>query len=147
MGNKWTNFEGLFSLSTDGEQIFLFCLAGGGEFYPLAGLSYNGEFSPPGLLDYQFNESAVPDSIADFSIVLNPHKDNWAFTSRVSGSKDEVRLAFLNTNNWEGNDDARFKSTNPPKTGSGAGSRSLSLLRFGGVLTAITFASLSHMLF
>ena len=137
LGNEWSTFEGVFSLSTDGEQVFLFCISGGGEFYPLAGLSYNGEFSPPGLPSYQFNESAVPDSLVDASIVLNPHKDNCAFTSRVEGSKDEVRLAFLDSKNWECNDNARFKSTNPPRASGGWPSRISNNYVGGSVLMVV----------
>ena len=115
----------------------MFCISGGGQFYPLAGLSYNGDFSPPGLPSYQFNESAVPDSLVDASIVLGPNKDNCAFTSRVQGSKDEVRLAFLNSKNWECNNGARFKSTNPPGASGGRPSRFNSNFVGGSVLMVV----------
>ena len=107
-GQQWTNFEGAFSLSQEGEQVFCFCFDAAGGVHHLAALSYNGEFVEAGRASYGANESALPPELTNYSIVLTPHKDNWAYASAASGTKDIVRTSLLNPNNWEGSDDSRF---------------------------------------
>jgi hypothetical protein len=108
LGNEWSTFEGIFSLGTEGEQIFLFCYTGGGTVHPLAALSYNGPFSTPGLPSYMFNESAVPDGLENATIVL-PRKKNWAFNSPTTGTREQVRPLFLDPGKWQGSDDFPYK--------------------------------------
>jgi hypothetical protein len=102
LGNEWSTFEGIFSLGTEGEQVFLFCYSGDGStVHPLAALSYNGPFSTPGLPSYMFNESAVPDGLENATIVL-PRKKNWAFNSPTTGTRNKFVLFSWTQGNGRG---------------------------------------------
>jgi hypothetical protein len=41
-GTNWTSAQGIFALSTEGEQVFLYCLNGQQQPRPIAAISYNG---------------------------------------------------------------------------------------------------------
>jgi hypothetical protein len=41
-GKNWTSARGVFALSTEGEQVFLYCLNGQQQPRPIAAISYNG---------------------------------------------------------------------------------------------------------
>lgn len=102
-GTNWTSVQGVFSLSTDGEQVFLFCIGADKSARPLAAISYNGPFSPPGLASYGTNESALPDSLAENGTIVLPHEYRWEYQSRgVTMDIDDLRADIRDTNNWRG---------------------------------------------
>lgn len=41
-GKDWQSVQGVFSLSTEGEQVFLYCLNSSSQPRPIAAISYNG---------------------------------------------------------------------------------------------------------
>jgi hypothetical protein len=133
LGNEWSTFEGIFSLGTEGEQVFLFCYSGDGStVHPLAALSYNGPFSTPGLPSYMFNESAVPDGLENATIVL-PRKKNWAFNSPTTGTREQVRPFFLDPGKWQGSDDFRYKGSPTASTGNRPGIVATTMAMITGV--------------
>lgn len=106
-GQDWTNAQGVFSLSTEGEQVFLFCLSAARAARPIAAISYNGPFQQAGLAAYGTNESALPDSLAggNGTIVL-PHEDRWTYDGPNSLEINALKAAIQDTaSNWRGTSD------------------------------------------
>ena len=102
-GNDWTEVASPFSLSQDGEQVFLFCLSGNDEARPIAAISYNGEFSEPGLPSYGLTQSALPASLADEGTIVLPHEERWEYQSKDAVLDIEVLKADIrNTDSWKG---------------------------------------------
>jgi hypothetical protein len=102
-GSDWMIEYGVFALATEGEQVFLYCLSADQTPRPLTAISYNGPFQPPGLPEYAFNESALPDelSIYNASIVL-PHEHRWYYNGPKFLETSELKAAIQDTNNWVG---------------------------------------------
>jgi hypothetical protein len=108
--------EGVFSLSTSGEQIFLYCYSASGDINHLSALSYNGPFQEPGLFDYGFNESALPSSLeADGAIIL-PYEVNYIYDGPQSSDGNEYKILLKDATNWKGSS-ARYSLTLPSASG------------------------------
>jgi hypothetical protein len=97
--------EGRFSLSTEGEQIFLYCYSASGDINHLAALSYNGPFQEPGLFDYGFNESALPSSLVDDGAIILSHEDNNIYNGPQNQDSDEYKVLLKDATNWKGSKD------------------------------------------
>lgn len=103
-GDGWEKADGTFSLSTEGEQIFLYCQAASGDVRHLAGLSWAGDFSPPGLPNYGLNESALPDQLKELgSVALDPFP-NYAYGGPSGGQipLEDLQEQFQDPSNWQG---------------------------------------------
>jgi hypothetical protein len=103
-GDKWKAIEGSFSLSSEGEQVFMYCYGGEGDAIPLAAISYNGGFQEPGMQTYGFNESALPASLLLNGTIVLPHgEDHWSYDGPSGVTDTELKEAFQDVeNNWKG---------------------------------------------
>ncbi|KAG7369396.1 hypothetical protein IV203_032139 [Nitzschia inconspicua] len=103
-GRSWQSVQGVFALSTEGEQVFLYCLDGSNQPRPIAAISYNGPFLPPNLPDYGFNTSAVPQELVDANAtIVLPHEHRWQYIGPKLLEINELKAAIQDTEtNWEG---------------------------------------------
>jgi hypothetical protein len=102
-GQDWTTAQGVFSLSTEGEQVFLFCHSAQKAARPIAAISYNGPFQPAGLPSYGTNESALPDSLSANGTIILPHEDRWEYAGPKVLEVDALKAAIQDTDaNWQG---------------------------------------------
>lgn len=116
-GQDWMNAQGVFSLSTEGDQVFLFCISAQQVVRPVAAISYNGPFQPAGLASYGTNESALPDSLALNGTLVLPHEDRWMYVGPDVLEMNALKDAIQDTaTNWEGNSDGSA-SGGPAQTG------------------------------
>ena len=106
--NDWIEVRNDFELSTEGEQIFLYCLAASDDPRPLNALSYNGPFQEPGRLTYGFNESALPSNLKDVGHVVLPHMDNYNYAGVTNAEDDVLRVAIEDPASWVGSNEARY---------------------------------------
>jgi hypothetical protein len=105
----WQVEDGSFSLSTDGEKLFLYCEAANGEPRPLMALSYNGQYQEPGRPFYGFGESALPQELRDIGAILLPHFNNYVYEGPTQQADDAVlKAAVVNPDTWTGKNDGRF---------------------------------------
>ena len=108
MGNDWTTIDGSFSLSPDGEHVFLYCYSADGITQrPLTAISYIGDFQPPGLSDYGNNQSALPTELAannnEGAIILGKN-EYWVYAGPSNAEVTELKAAMKDTSNWQGGD-------------------------------------------
>ena len=107
----WVLEEGDFSLSVEGEQVFLFCRSADGSPRPLSALSYNGNFSAPFLPIEQYDNfhSALPDNLVESGSIALPTMSNYVYNGPGTAlTNDALRLEIQNPANWEGHDRNRF---------------------------------------
>jgi hypothetical protein len=134
--------EGVFSLSTSGEQIFLYCYGATGDINHLSALSYNGPFQEPGLFDYGFNESALPSSLEEDGAIILPHEVNYFYNGPQSSDSLEYKILLKDPANWKGST-ARFSLSDPSAGGpSGATTLAPGLLWMAGVAGVSMLAAL-----
>jgi hypothetical protein len=100
-GNDWVPLEGAFSLNPQGEQVILYCF-GATEIHHLAAISYNGPWQEPGLPSYGFNESALPESLANNRSITLEHCDTWEYSGKRSAEVSVLKTAMANVKNWKG---------------------------------------------
>jgi hypothetical protein len=118
--NDWVEVRNNFELSTEGEQIFLYCVAASGDPRPLNALSYNGAFQEAGRQNYAFNESALPTSLEPVGTVVLPHKNNYNYNGETGIRDNLLRLAIQNPDSWVGSDETRYTLVLPGDEKSGA---------------------------
>uniref|UniRef100_A0A7S4ABY4 Endonuclease I n=1 Tax=Pseudo-nitzschia australis TaxID=44445 RepID=A0A7S4ABY4_9STRA len=108
-GSSWTSeVKKGFALSASGDTVIVYCTTtmesedytflsaiafARGKFLELKGES----------VEYGPTSSALPDSIADFAIVLE-NKDNYIYSGKRSASKSFLQYYFVDKTNWEGSD-------------------------------------------
>ena len=126
-GNEyWVLQEGEFSLSVEGEQVFLFCLSADGSPRPLAGISLNGNFSAAFLPIEQYDafHSALPDSLAQVGSVALEKMPNYVYNGPGTAlTNDALRLALQDKDNWQGSENNRFGLEGIEGFGAGASLR------------------------
>jgi hypothetical protein len=113
-GNDWQVEDGSFSLSTDGEKLFLYCEKASGEPRHLMALSYNGPYQPSGRLFYGFGESSLPEELEDIGAIVLPHFNNYVYEGPTQANNDILKAAVVNPDNWTGKDDGRFRIEDVP---------------------------------
>ena len=107
--NDWQVQDGSFSLSTDGEKLFLYCEAANGEPRHLMALSYNGSpYQDPGRPFYGFGESALPEELRDIGAILLPHFNNYVYEGPTQANDAVLKAAVVNPDSWTGRNDGRF---------------------------------------
>jgi hypothetical protein len=108
-GQDWEVEDGTFSLSTDGEKLFLYCEAASGEPRHLMTLSYNGRpYQPPGRLFYGMGDSALPEELRDIGAIVLPHFSNYVYEGPTQANDDVLKAAVVNPDSWTGKTDGRF---------------------------------------
>jgi hypothetical protein len=108
-GTDWEVEDGSFSLSTDGEKLFLYCEEASGDPRPLMALSYNDSpYQPPGRLLYGFGESALPEELGDMGTIVLPHFNNYVYEGPNQADVAVLRAAVVNPGVWTGKNDGRF---------------------------------------
>ena len=138
MGDKWEVVQGVFALSTLGEQIFLYCLDANGSPQPMTALSYNGPFQPSGLSHYLFNESALPKNLETLGRVILPYMHNYYYNGPPKGTTAETQQWIQDPKYWKGSDTVRFDYGNVAGTSAATSINSLNLLVLAS--SAVTFS-------
>lgn len=108
--NLFETVEGNFTPSVEGEPLFIYCLAGGGDQRPLTVFNYGGILAEPGLENYAENETALPENFPEQGVINLPHFNNLIYTGQgvEELSTEDLRIAVRNPSNWEGSDDRRY---------------------------------------
>lgn len=107
-----------FSLSTDGDNIFIYCLDADDVPNFLWGFSYNGPWLDDGLADDQYGEgfSALPRSLDFLGSTALTHLDNCVYNGTLSGRKTELQQLFMDPEEWVCQDSPRFILRQEPPT-------------------------------
>ena len=95
--NSWESISGSFILSTNGDNMHLFCMSNTPLF--LSSLIYNGiGWSEPNNDPSSFTSdtSALPSPPS----VALPNKRSFSYNGKKSGSKDEILVDFSNPSKW-----------------------------------------------
>jgi len=104
-GTEWKAIDGSFSLTPEGEQVFLYCYSADGFERPLTALSYNGPFQLPGLENYLFNESALPTELLDEEgAIILPTEEHWNYAGPSGVTPEELREFIKDPSQWKGGD-------------------------------------------
>eukprot|EP00980_Cylindrotheca_fusiformis_P017975 scaffold5707_cov112-Cylindrotheca_fusiformis.AAC.14 len=95
-GNSWSTVEGAFFISSQGEQIFLYCIGALGKPVLMSGIVYG-----PNAGDEQFT---VPERLRERGYIklVGPYP-NWLYDGPKEGSdKAELEAARKDPDNWFG---------------------------------------------
>lgn len=106
---NWDGGDG-FELSSEGDQIFVYCLDVNNQPNFLWGFSYNGTWLDGGLNDTEYGEgsSALPDTLDMLGNTVLPHADNCVFQNEVSGLKSTLQAEFMNATLFQCDDGNRI---------------------------------------
>ncbi len=96
-----TIITGTFALSTSGDQIIAFQ---GTDQEPSLIYAINNESTEWQTDATSANTSALPVSLTNASVAMNPEVDNVAYSGITTGTKAELLAAINNPVNWTGND-------------------------------------------
>jgi hypothetical protein len=104
----WEPVQGKFSLTPDGEIIFVYCINAAGDQRPLLAFNYGGDWVEPGLDAYREGESALPTELGLTGVINLDHFNNYFFVGESDVPDDELKLSVSQQANWEGSDSIRF---------------------------------------
>lgn len=111
---------GLFDLSVEGDQIFIYCLDADDLPNIIWGFNYNGAWSEAGLEDYGSDKSALPTELENLGSNSLPHADNCVYSGELTGRKAELQVLFMNSTNWKCLDESRIEIDNKNSTATSA---------------------------
>jgi hypothetical protein len=113
---------GMFDLSVQGDQLFIYCLDADDIPNILWGFNYNGPWSEAGLEDYGNDKSALPTELENLGSNSLPHADNCVYSGALMGRKAELQVLFMDSANWNCLDESRMEidTSNSTTTTSGA---------------------------
>ena len=138
--NDWQVHDGNFSLSTDGDKLFLYCEAATGDPHHLMALSYNGPYQVPGRSFYGVGESALPQELRDLgTILLPPNFNNYVYEGPTEADDAVLKAAIVNPDSWTGRNDGRFRLG---EAGDAAVSRHGMTLLWVGLATVVPIISI-----
>lgn len=102
MSENWEEVSAPFSLSTDGDQILVYCLDADDVPNFLWGYSYNGPWSDPFLPDDQYEEgmSALPKSLELIGSVALTHFDNCVYNNTLDDRKTTLQQLFMDPDQY-----------------------------------------------
>jgi hypothetical protein len=103
---------GLFDLSVQGDQLFIYCLDADDLPNILWGFNYNGAWSEAGLEDYGNDKSALPTELENLGSNSLPHADNCVYSGELMGRKAELQVLFMDAANWKCLDESRIEIDN-----------------------------------
>jgi hypothetical protein len=116
--DSWEEIASPFSLSTDGDNLFVYCLDADDVPNFLWGFSYNGPWLDANLGDADYGEgfSALPRSLNFLGSTALTHNDNCAYNGTLTGRKTELQQRFMDPEEWFCQDSPRFilRPTDPP---------------------------------
>jgi len=103
--------DGNFELSTEGDQIFIYCLDADNVPNFLWGFSYGGPWKDAGLDPSEYGEtsSALPATLEFLGNTALPHRDNCVFQNQVSGRKTRLQSEFMDPTLFQCDDDSRIE--------------------------------------
>jgi hypothetical protein len=123
--------QGNFSLTTDGEAIFLYCLNGGGTPKPLLAFSYGAILEADGQPSYNETSSSYPEALGETGLQnIVPPFPNVLFnrTAVQPGiSIADLKAAMRDPANFIGNNESRFDVEGSSESSAPVG-RSISFL-------------------
>ena len=138
--NDWRVQDGNFSLSTDGDKLFLYCEAATGDPHHLMALSYDGPYQVPGRQFYGVGESALPQELRDLgTILLPPNFNNYVYEGPTEADDAVLKAAIVNPDSWTGRNDGRFRLG---EAGDAAVSRHGMTLLWVGLATVVPIISI-----
>jgi hypothetical protein len=117
----WEEPEGLFDLSINGDNIFLYCIDADDLPHFITGFSYAGDWFDVDDIDPAdppIDRSALPEDLFEFGSVALPHFDNNLYIGNLTAFKSELLAAFMEPGNYEGSDDLRFGLVDPETSAS-----------------------------
>jgi hypothetical protein len=132
---------GLFDLSVQGDQLFIYCLDADDIPNILWGFNYNGPWSEAGLEDYGNDKSALPTELDNLGSNSLPHADNCVYSGELMGRKAELQVLFMDAANWKCLDESRIEidnnSTTPTTSAATATTVTTTVLVLVGTLMAV----------
>ncbi|KAL3911914.1 MAG: hypothetical protein SGARI_001412 [Bacillariaceae sp.] len=113
---EWESVSGDFSLTTDGEAVFLYCIQGDGEPKPLLAFSYGAKYVAADSVDADFvyNETSTsfPWSLGELGLQnIQPHAQSLLFNSSAlppSASQESLKIAARDPSYWVLSSTTRF---------------------------------------
>ena len=112
-----------FKLSTEGDQVFIYCLDADNVPNFLWGYSYNGPWADAGLSADEYGEgkSALPDSLEVLGNLAVDHADNCVFRGDLAGRKTALQAQFMDPAEFTCLNDQRIElASNVPRGASSA---------------------------
>jgi hypothetical protein len=108
--NDWKSESGSFSLSTDGQPIFLYCLDNFEQPKPLLTFLYGDARFTPAKDSYELGESTRPLGLGEMGVIkVAPGFANAVFDAESDGySDDTLKSIIRNPDNWKASDTDRF---------------------------------------
>lgn len=113
-----------FSLNTDGDNVFVYCLDADNVPNFLWGYSYSGPWADSGLPDADYGEalSALPESIENLGNLALEHNDNCVYNGKLAGRKTELQKEFMDPTLFTCLNELRIEPANGRSSESGANS-------------------------
>jgi hypothetical protein len=108
--NDWKTESGTFSLSTEGQPIFLYCLDNFEQPKPILAFMYGDARFTPAQDSYQLGESTRPQSLGLLGVIkVAPGFANAVFDAETDGYADNTLKSIIrNPANWKASDTDRF---------------------------------------
>jgi hypothetical protein len=138
--DAWISVQGNFSLTRDGEAVFLYCVKGDGTSKPLLAFSYGAAASNQTI--YNETSSTFPSSLGEIGMQnIDAPLPNILFNVSdipPSITTEALQDAMRDPDNWYGSNSTRYSFGGTLEGGEGAASSS-SFCRL--ILTIISMAS------
>ena len=122
-----------------GDSMLLYCLNADDEPHFISGIIYNteGAWSSSGLVDYGFNESALPSTLKTDGNVALPFSPNYIYIGPQSGKRVDLVESFQQPKNYNGSLTAYIVDTSAATT--------ISSLLMGITVTITSFLIMTMM--
>lgn len=129
--DRWELVQGDFSLGSEGEGVFLYCVDGSGLQRPLLAFSYGAILAANGKDEYNERETSFPEQLGEIGLQnIVPHRNNILFNSSAPAADadlstiEALKQAVRDPVNWIGSDSSRYSLPGSPTVqNSGAGIR------------------------
>lgn len=108
--NNWQTESGDFTLSTDGQPVFLYCLDNFENPKPLLAFLYGDSKFIPTNSTFALGESTRPLTLGETGVIkVAPGFSNAVFNEDVDGFADDTLKAIIrNPNSWKASNSDRF---------------------------------------